>query len=161
MAVTYGERHCRAFQLTLVSEIESADSIENPPMTYSFIVEMKPTYLHARGYGEQTEANTRQFLIDAIRACVEHNMGRLLARDVFHRKALSVASAYSVVVDRSHDGSMLKSIAYVDNNPAHAGGIAEFAEMVAKNRGVNVRLFESVAAAERWLQDEVTADAKA
>ena len=79
----------------------------------------------------------------------------------FTGKALSVASAYCVVVDRSNDASMLKSIAYVDNNPAHAGGIAEFLEMIAKNRGVNVRLFESVAAAEPWLQDGVTADAKA
>ena len=130
-------------------------------MTYSFIVEVKPTYLHARGYGEQTEVNSRQFLIDAYQACVEHNMGRLLVEMCFTGKALSVAGAYSVVVDRSHDGSMLKSIAYVDANPAHAVEMAEFAETVAKNRGVNVRLFESVAAAERWLQDEVTADAKA
>ena len=130
-------------------------------MTYSFIVEMKPTYLHAKGSGEQTEANARQFLIDAYRACVEHNMGRLLLEMCFTGKALSVASAYSVIVDRSHDGSMLKSIAYVDTNPAHDAEMAEFAELIAKNRGVNVRLFESVAAAERWLENEATADAKA
>lgn len=126
-------------------------------MTYSLIVEMKPAYLHARGYGEQTEANTRQFLVDAHQACVEHNMGRLLVEMCFTGKALSVASAYSVIVDRSPDGSMLKSIAYVDNNAAHATEIAEFAEVAARNRGVNVRLFESVAAAERWLLDGAAA----
>ena len=129
-------------------------------MTYSFAVEMKPTYLHAKGSGEQTEANARQFLIDAYLACIKHNMSRLLLETCFTGKPLSVGGAYSVIVDRSHDGSMLKSIAYVDNNPAHAHQMAEFAELVAKNRGVNVRLFDNVAAAERWLKDEATADAQ-
>jgi hypothetical protein len=130
-------------------------------MTYSFIVELKPTYLHARGSGEQTEANTRQFLIDAYRACIENSMSRVLLEMCFTGKSLSVGSAYSVIVDRSHDGSMLKGIAYVDGNPEHHGEMAEFAELIAKNRGVNVRLFESVAAAERWLEDGATADVKA
>jgi hypothetical protein len=31
--------------------------------------------------------------------------------------------------------------------------MARFAETVAVNRGVNVRLFESVATAERWLSE--------
>ena len=123
-------------------------------MTYSFIVEVKPTYLHAKGQGEMTEINARQLLIDAYQACVEHNMDRLLVEMCFTGKSLSFGSVYSVIADRSRDGSMLKSIAYVDNNSAHAGDIAEFAETVAVNRGVNVRLFESVAAAERWLHDE-------
>ena len=130
-------------------------------MTYSFVAEMKPTYLHVRGSGEQTEENALRFLIDAYRACVERTMGRLLLEACFTGKALSMAGAYSVIVDRSHDGSMLKSIAYVDTNPAHAHAMAEFAELVAKNRGVNVRLFESAAAAERWLESEAAADVKA
>jgi hypothetical protein len=131
-------------------------------MTYSFIVERKPTYLHAKGFGEQTEANARQFLIDAYRACVEHNMSSLLLEMCFTGRALSVASAYSVISERSHDGSMLKSIAYVDGNPAHANTeMPEFAELIAKNRGVNVRLFANVAAAERWLETEATGDVKA
>ena len=120
-------------------------------MTYSCIVEMKPTYLHAKGYGERTEASTRQFLIDVYRACVEHNMDRLLIEICFTGPSLNVASAYSVVVECSHDGSKLRSIAYVDANSAYAGEVAEFAVVTAMNRGVNVRLFESVAEAERWL----------
>ncbi|MFL6620091.1 MAG: hypothetical protein ACJ8MH_15915 [Povalibacter sp.] len=123
-------------------------------MTYSFIVEKKPTYLIAKGQGELTEANARRFLIDAYQACVEHNMDRLLVVMSFIGNSLGFGSVYSVIAERSHDGSMLKSIAYVDHNPAHAGETAEFAETVAINRGVNVRLFESVAAAERWLQED-------
>jgi hypothetical protein len=130
---------------------------QDSAVAYSFIVEAKPTYLHARGYGEQTETNTRQFAIDAYQACLQHNMGSLLFEMCFTGKALSVATIYSIVMDRTHDGSTLKSVAYVDNNPAHAGEIAEFAETVAINRGVNVRLFESVAAAERWLHDQAVA----
>ena len=51
-------------------------------MTYSFIVEKKPTYLIAKGEGELTEANARRFLVDAYQACVEHKMNRAVRYDV-------------------------------------------------------------------------------
>ena len=48
---------------------------------------------------------------------------------------------------------MLERVAYVDANPEHTLDAAEFAELAAKNQGVNVRLFRSLGEAERWLQD--------
>lgn len=121
-------------------------------MAYSFTAEHKPTYLHAKGCGEQSEANVRQFLIDAYRACVERNASSLLLEMAFTGRSLGVGSVYSVIAERSLDGSKLARIAYVDANPEHTGDMAEFAEMVARNRGVNVRLFTDLAQAERWLQ---------
>jgi hypothetical protein len=55
-----------------------------------------------------------------------------------------------VVSQRAPTGATLAKIAYVDpatSDPAEA----RFAETVALNRGVNVRLFPDVASAAQWL----------
>lgn len=70
----------------------------------------------------------------------------------FTGRSLSVGDVYSVISERSPDGSKLDRIAYVDANPEHSHDIAEFAEVVARNRGVNVRLFTSLPEAKRWLR---------
>lgn len=42
-------------------------------------------------------------------------------------------------------------MAFVDGNPRHDAANMQFAENVAVNRGVNVRVFPDVAAAREWL----------
>ena len=122
------------------------------PMTYHLTVERKPTYLHVIGTGSFTEENARRFLVEAHRASVELNCGSLLLDVRFTGPSMNLGSVYSIISERSPDGSMLDRIAYVDANPAHVAEVAEFAALVAMNRGVNVRLFSSVSEAERWLQ---------
>ena len=65
---------------------------------------------------------------------------------------LSLGEVCSVINERSLDGSNLERIAYVDTNPDLPRDMAEFAELVALNRGVNVRLFSTLSEAEQWLQ---------
>ena len=43
----------------------------------------------------------------------------------------------------------------MDVNPEHAKGRMLFAEAVAVRRGVNVRVFSTVADAEQWLRDQL------
>jgi hypothetical protein len=117
-------------------------------MTYDFTVEQKPTYLHVIGTGALTEQNARRFLIDAYRASVERKCASLLLEMRFSGPPLPLASIYSVIVERSPDGTRLERIAYVDADRDSA----EFAQLAAMNRGVNVRLFCSLGEAERWLQ---------
>jgi hypothetical protein len=45
-------------------------------------------------------------------------------------------------------------IAYVDTNPEHDPKTMKFAETVATNRGVNVRVFSGLEDAEKWLVGE-------
>jgi hypothetical protein len=69
----------------------------------------------------------------------------------FSGPALSAANIFDVLADRIPDGLKLTKIAYVDG--ASGLGQAYFAETVAMNRGVNVRLFKDVAAAAGWLAE--------
>ena len=50
---------------------------------------------------------------------------------------------------------VLQTLAYVDVNAE--GHLMEFAETVAVNRGVPVRVFSSVAEAEHWLRNQAPA----
>ena len=43
-------------------------------------------------------------------------------------------------------------IAYVDVNPEHPTAHMQFAETVAVNRGMNIRMFATVAEAEEWVR---------
>ena len=120
-------------------------------MAYNFSVEQKPAYVHAKVSGDLTRPNARQFLVDAYQACIDRNVPSLLLEVAFTGD-LGLGEVCSVINERSPDGSNLERIAYVDTNPDLQRDTAEFAEMVAQNRDVNVRLFRTLSEAEQWLQ---------
>jgi hypothetical protein len=122
-------------------------------MDYHCTIEQKPTYLHLIGSGAHTESNARRFLVDAYTAALERKCGSLLLEMRFSGPSLSLGKIYSVISQGSPDGSALERIAYVDANAEHVPDMAKFAELVARNRGVNVRLFRDVPDAERWLSE--------
>ena len=122
-------------------------------MTYDLTVERKPTYLHVAAAGTRSAENARRFLVDAYRASIEHKCDSLFLEMKLSGPSLSLASIFSVIAERSPDGATLKRIAYLDERTDDA----EFAELVARNRGVNVQLFHSLSDAERWLSTSPTA----
>ena len=119
-------------------------------VSYQLTIEERPTYIYARADGELTPANALRFLEEAYAACLRSGRGDLLLDMQLHGPDLNTTNVYEVISQRVAYGSKLRKIAYV---PFQRGdrSMAHFAETVAVNRGVNVRLFESVAAAERWL----------
>jgi stage II sporulation SpoAA-like protein len=121
-------------------------------LSYQLTIEERPTYVYARVDGELTPANALRFLEDAHAACVKYGRTSVLLDMQLHGPDLPTTSVYDVISQRARDGSKLSKIAYV---PYQGGdpSMATFAETVAINRGVNVRLFDSVAAAERWLSE--------
>jgi hypothetical protein len=125
-------------------------------MAYNFSVEQKPAYVHAKVSGDLTRPNARQFLVDAYQACIDRNVSSLLLEVAFTGGlGLGLGEICSVINERSLDGSNLERIAYVDTNPDLPRDMAEFAELVAQNRGVKVRLFGTLSEAEQWLQRSV------
>lgn len=120
-------------------------------MPYQLTIEERPAYVYARVEGDLTPANALRFLEDAHAACVKSGRTSVLL-DMQLRGAMPTTSIYEVISQRAADGSKLHKIAYV---PYDSGdpSMAHFAETVAMNRGVNVRIFESVAAAEGWLSE--------
>ena len=75
------------------------------------------------------------------------------ARDESPARACT-SSIFSVISQSAPRGLTLRRIAYVEPPPRTPSG-AEFAETIAKNRGVNVRLFRDLAAAHAWLSEEL------
>jgi len=119
-------------------------------VSYQLTIEERPAYVYARADGDLTPTNALRFLEEAYAACVRTERSLLLLDMQLHGPDLNTTNVYEVISQRVADGSKLRKIAYV---PFQRGdrSMAHFAETVAVNRGVNVRLFESVAAAERWL----------
>jgi hypothetical protein len=118
-------------------------------MSYQLIVEQRPGYVYARVEGERTPENALRFLKDSYAACVHSGRSSLLLEMNLSGPTLSTTSIFDVIADRAPDGMKLEKIAYVDG--ARDLSQAYFAETVAMNRGVNVRLFPDVAAAASWL----------
>lgn len=119
-------------------------------MPYQLTVEERPAYLYAKAAGERTPANALRFLQEAYAACVKSGRSALLLDMQLSGPTLNTTSVYQVISQRVADGRNLRKIAYVDGSTGESD-MPYFAETVAVNRGVNVRLFPSLAAAEKWL----------
>ena len=121
-------------------------------MSYQLTIEEHPKYLHAAASGPNTAENVLRFLRESYEACVKRGATSLLLETRFEGPSLDTGSIYNVIAQRSETGKQMRKIAYVPL-PRRDPSPAKFAETVAVNRGVNVRLFADVAAARRWLEE--------
>lgn len=122
-------------------------------MSYRLTIEERPGYVYAKVVGERTPANALRFLQEAYAACVKSGRDALLLEMALSGPSLNTTHIFNVISERVPAGRGLRKIAYVQtelDDPA----MPYFAETVAVNRGVNVRLFQSVDAAEQWLSEE-------
>ena len=122
------------------------------PMGYELTLEQHPAYLHATARGDRTAGNASRFLREAYAACTASGSKSLLLDMRLAGPPLPSPKIFEVISEGSRDGMKLRKIAYVDI--IVAGGKTSFAETVARNRGVNVRLFPDIAAATRWLNQQ-------
>ncbi|HXF79392.1 MAG TPA: hypothetical protein VN598_11050 [Usitatibacter sp.] len=118
---------------------------------YRFELAVHETYLHATVWGEHTPENASRFLREVYEACLANRKDSVLLDMRLDGPTMGTSSIFSVVQERSGDGRGLRRIAYVDG--ARDPEKAKFAETVARNRGVNVRLFATVEEAKEWLGD--------
>jgi len=121
-------------------------------VAYQLTLEERPTYLYARAEGNLTPENALKFLEEAYAACLRTGQPDVLLDMQLHGPNLATTSVYEVISQRAADGGKLGRIAYVPFGKDDRS-MAYFAETVAVNRGVNVRLFDSLTAAERWLSE--------
>ncbi|APV48299.1 hypothetical protein BWI17_00545 [Betaproteobacteria bacterium GR16-43] len=121
-------------------------------MTYQFDLEEHPAYLHAKATGEHSAQNVARFLKDAYEACVARGQTSVLLEVNLAGTSLEFSSIYEVISSRSAAGTKLKRVAYVDATTRSPERM-RFAETVALNRGVNVRLFHNLDDARRWMLD--------
>ena len=121
-------------------------------MNYHFKIEEHPKYLHAAASGKNSAENALRFLREAYEACMKCQASAVLLEMRFEGPALDTGSIYSVIAQRSETGRQLRKIAYVAPVDPDVSK-SKFAETVAINRGVNVRLFTTVEAAKKWLEE--------
>jgi hypothetical protein len=122
-------------------------------MSYELRVIETPSHLHVRASGTHTPRNARQFLVDAYEACVRLKHTAVLLEMNLVGPSMSTLALFGVVEERASQGQQLKKIAYVDASVERGLEDKVFAETVARNRGVNVRFFQCVAEAEKWMKE--------
>lgn len=119
-------------------------------MPYNLRLIQKPAYLHAVVTGENTSENVMGYLKELRRECTARSCFRVLIEERLDGPRLRQMEVYQIVSDTSaRTRGRFKAIAFVDLNAD--GGEMEFAETVAVNRGVPVRVFATVAEAAQWL----------
>lgn len=122
-------------------------------MNYSLTVEEHPTYLHFRVVGRNTYETVRSYLFEIYTICVHQKISIILIEENLEGDGLNLAEIFKIVSEGSQRKSMpVHRIAYVDLNPEHSSVNMEFAKTVAVNRGLDVRVFVTVAEAEQWLR---------
>ena len=119
-------------------------------MTYQQTVEQKPGYQHFRVTGEKSRENVSGYIREIARVCMARGCSRVLIEERLEGSRLDMMEVFDIAaMGSSHALGLLKELAYVDVHAA--GDFMRFAETVANNRMMPVRIFPSVAEAERWL----------
>ena len=119
-------------------------------MPYHLTIEEQPAYLHAMVTGTHTPENALRFLKEVREACTQRGYTAVLLEMNLAGPSLDSTSIFRIISQRSADAVGLGKIAYVDATSRDPERM-KFAETVAVNRGVNVRLFHDLAKAKAWM----------
>jgi|SRR5215467_5742666 len=119
-------------------------------MTYKLTIDQKPTYLHIMVTGQSTRENVMQYMQDVIRECINLNYSAVLIEERLEGTRLGMFEVFSMVSEGANQFlGRLRAIAYADADGDR--GLMQFAENVAVNRGIPIRIFSNVPDAETWL----------
>lgn len=119
--------------------------------------EQKNTYLHVTVTGQNSRETAAQYVQQVLRECVARNCDRLLIEERLEGPRLPMLDVFEIVADVSKKAlGMLKAVGYVDVNAQ--GDLMKFAETVALNRALPLRVFSTVAEAEKWLLSKASSD---
>jgi hypothetical protein len=121
-------------------------------MPYVLNVESKSSYLYITVIGENSYDNVARYLSEVRDMCAKYECPNVLIAENLVGPSLNIGRIYDLVSTASTQTSpVVRKIAYVDINPEHIANAMKFAENVAVNRDVFVRVFSTIHAAEEWL----------
>jgi hypothetical protein len=119
-------------------------------VAYHLSFERHPDYLHATVTGTNSVGAVMQYLDDVRQECIRQNCYRVLIEERLEGPRLPAMDVFSIASEGAMKAlGIFHAIAYVDER---MGDMGTFAETVAVNRGMPVRVFSNVAAAEHWLR---------
>lgn len=119
-------------------------------MRYEFQITKHPRYLHVKVKGQNNPDTVRQYLRDVKKACEEHSCAAVLIEEDLQGPSLEIVDIFQIASEGSAAALDL-IVAFVDVNKEHDFSRVQFAETVAVNRCVRVRVFRSVGSAAQWL----------
>jgi hypothetical protein len=121
--------------------------------SYKLTIVQEPDYLHAIVTGVNNKTNVKRYLEEILHECMHRDCHRLLIEERLDGPRIGTIDVFQVASEGSTRAlGHFEAIAYVDINAA--GNLMKFAENVAVNRGLPVKVFSSVSAAKLWLQDK-------
>lgn len=106
--------------------------------------------------GVNTERNVIRYLNDIHEAMETSRCGKVLIVENLEGPGLNLLKMYHIIrTARKTILSLPHAIAYIDMNPDHDHRSLKFAETVALNRFIHMRLFSNEEDAVRWLQQMI------
>ena len=121
-------------------------------MSYTLTITQEADYLHALVTGSNSKENVAAYLEELRRECYARNSFRVLIEERLEGPRLRTMEVYQIVSEGGLSQVRIDAMAYVAVNAE--GDLMKFAETLAVNRGLPVRLFSSVANARKWLSQE-------
>ena len=125
-------------------------------MAYTLKIRNQGTYLHIIVEGDNTAEDLAGYLSEGIKKCVELHCPNVLIEENLNGPALGIFDVYEIVTKICWQAtSVVKQVAFVDVNPESKKEVNQFAETTAVNRGMNVKVFDTVTEAENWLRKTI------
>lgn len=122
-------------------------------MSYDLTIFKKDNYLHARVMGQNSKEIIEQYLGEVVQKSKDAKCPYLLIEEALEGRRLDTLSVFDIASEGSAKSrGLFKAVAYVD--VCAEGELMNFAETVAVNRGLPVRVFPTVAEAKEWLIDQ-------
>ena len=123
--------------------------------SYRISIEQRTRYLYVTVTGNSSVDTIARYMADIRAACQRLSVYKVLVVGNLAGPGVSMLDLYKVVAAASDDtaGVGLRA-AYVELNPIRSDANMQMAENVALTRGIPVKTFRDVAAAEAWLLAE-------
>ena len=123
-------------------------------MDYELTIIPRSGYLHAIVTGRNSAETVSGYLSDLLDEVKLRGCPYVLVEERLEGPRLGLSDVFAIVSDGTDRAfGTIRAMAFVDLNATD--DTMEFAELAATNRAMPVRVFTSVADAERWLVSEL------
>jgi len=120
-------------------------------LPYELKIEQKAGFLHCVVTGSNTAETVTRYMQEVMQQCAARRCARVLIEERLVGPRLGTMEVFTMVSSGSKRfHGLLEALAFVDVNAD--AGVMRFAEDVAVNRGIPVKVFRTVEGAEKWLQ---------
>ena len=126
-------------------------------MSFELSIVQRADYLHITVTGTNSKATVAGYLDQVLEECRARRIDKVLLEENLSGPRLGMTDIYEIVSGKSQQAAgALRALAYVDINATDDSML--FAETVAVNRDVPVRVFASVEEAEEWIAGQEKAE---